>query len=122
MHGGRWNERGVRAVYTAASRSLAALEVLVNYAALPRDFVITPVRIPWRVKIASVPQSLLASGWAETQALGGMFLRDTAVLRVPSTVIPEENNYVLNPEHASFRHIEFLPSKPFLFDPRLKSK
>ncbi len=126
MYGGRWNERRTRAVYTAASRSLAVLEILVNYAALPRDFVITPVRIPDRVKILSLPQALLAPGWQEataaTQILGGNFLRNSAVLCVPSAVIPEESNYVLNPEHTDFRHIEFLHSEPFLFDPRLKSK
>src|ERR1039457_2726303 len=91
MYGGRWNERRTRAVYTAASRSLAVLEILVNYAALPRDFVITPVRIPDRVKILSLPQALLAPGWQEamaaTQILGGSFLRNTAVLCVPSAVI-----------------------------------
>jgi RES domain-containing protein len=126
MYGGRWNERRTRAVYTAASRSLAVLEILVNYAALPRDFVITPVRIPDRVKIFSLPQALLAHGWQEamaaTQILGGSFLRNTAVLCVPSAVIPEESNYVLNPEHTDFRHIEFHPSEPFLFDPRLERK
>jgi RES domain-containing protein len=125
MFGGRWNERGTRAVYTAASRSLAVLEIIVNYAALPRDFVITPVRIPDRVKIRHLPQELLGPDWQEvkvaTQLIGRTFLRSTAVLCVPSAVIPEELNYVLNPEHTDFRYIEFLTSEPFRFDPRLKS-
>jgi RES domain-containing protein len=51
MYGGRWNEPGTWAIYTAGSRSLAALETLANYSVLPRDFVMTAVRIPYRVKI-----------------------------------------------------------------------
>ena len=73
-----------------------------------------------------MPQDLLAPDRQEaeafTQELGRYFLCDTAVLCVPSAVIPEESNYVLNPEHKDFRHVEFLSSEPFLFDPRLKSK
>ena len=45
IHGGRWNPPGVEAIYTAQSRSLAALEILVHYTVLPRDFVLTPIRI-----------------------------------------------------------------------------
>jgi RES domain-containing protein len=127
MYGGRWNPPGVRAIYTAASRSLAALEILVHYAVLPRDFVITPVRIPNRVKICELPQSALMPGWNEPEPnslvpfIGARYLSTTAVLCVPSAIIPQESNYVLNPEHHDFRYIEFLPSEPFHFDSRLNT-
>jgi RES domain-containing protein len=57
-----------------------------------------------------------------TQAVGGDWILSgsPAVLSVPSAIISEDRNYVLNVAHADFRHIEFLPSKPFQFDPRLK--
>lgn len=124
MYGGRWNEPGTRAIYTAGSRSLAVLETLANYAVLPRDFAMTTVRIPKRVGIQELPRRLLTPDWQDipqvTQMLGKAWLSQTAVLRVPSAIIPEESNYVLNPEHKDFRLIEFLPALPFRFDSRLK--
>jgi RES domain-containing protein len=44
----------------------------------------------------------------------------TAVLSVPSAIVTDERNYLLNPAHADFQHIIFLASQPFQFDPRLK--
>jgi hypothetical protein len=80
----------VRAIYTAASRSLAVLEILVNYAILPADFAMTTVRIPTRVKIGELPRSLLAPGWQDTptitQILGKMWLARASVLCVRSAV------------------------------------
>jgi RES domain-containing protein len=55
--GGRWNRRGTEIIYTAASRSLAVLEIMANYAVLPKDFVLTPIRIPDHVGILAVPDS-----------------------------------------------------------------
>jgi RES domain-containing protein len=126
MYGGRWNPPGMPAIYVASSRALAVLEILAHYAVLPRDFVMTPVRIPRRVRIRELPRDMLPENWHKpatmhlTQLLGEASLSDTAVLRVPSAIIPEENNYVLNPEHPDFYNIEFLPPMPFYFDARLK--
>ena len=86
----------------------------------------TPIRIPGRVQITELPRDLLPENWDKpakmhpTQIVGAEFLRNTAVLRVPSAIIPEEDNYVLNPQHPEFYDIEFLPPMPFLFDARLK--
>jgi RES domain-containing protein len=86
----------------------------------------TEVRIPSRVKIQEPRRGELPPGWQDiesvTQFLGERWLRLTgsSVVRVPSAIIPEENNYVINPEHADFRRIEFLASVPFRFDSRLK--
>ena len=44
----------------------------------------------------------------------------SAVLEVPSVVVPASSIYVLNPAHPDFSQIRFLPSIPFKFDPRLK--
>jgi len=114
------------AIYTAGSRSLAVLEILVHYAVLPRDFVMTPVEIPYRVRVEKLPLSLLPGGWRRpeavriTQAIGKDLLARSAVLRVPSAIVPEENNYVLNPEHPDFKRIRFLAFVPFRFDARLR--
>ena len=126
--GGRWNPKGTEVIYAAASRSLAVLEILVHYSVLPRDFLITPISIPDSVSIVGVPDSVLAAGWNQptpiptTQEYGGRWItaNSSAVLIVPSAVMPLERNYVLNVLHPDFRKIAFEPSESFPFDPRLK--
>jgi RES domain-containing protein len=92
IHGGRWNRKGTEVIYTAASRSLAVLEILVHYAILPKDFAFTPIRIPDHIGVASVLDSALPAGWnrpaiiAATQDLGMKFYPNTAVLNVPSAI------------------------------------
>ena len=145
LHGGRWNLTGTEVIYISESRSLAALEILVQFAVLPRDFVISEIRIPDRVKIVEAEElynrqrdvfetitgespavvdfsSLVRGSVASTRSIGASWIDDRtyAVLSVPSSIIPEERNYVLNVAHPDFRHIEFLQSKPFQFDRRLK--
>ena len=132
LHGARWNAPGVEAIYTAQSRSLAALEVLVHYAVLPRNFVLTSIRIPEdRVSVMRLKPDALFAGWAarnpenaagltQAQRMGSRWLSSMAVIGVPSAIIPEERIYVLNPAHPEFQYIEFSTSEPFRFDPRLK--
>jgi RES domain-containing protein len=128
VNGGRWNPTGTGVIYAAASRSLAVLEILVHYSVLPRDFVITPISIPDGVSIMGVPDSVLADGWNQptpipaTQEYGRTWIttNGSAVLIVPSAVMPRERNFVLNVLHPDFRKIAFGPSERFPFDPRLK--
>jgi RES domain-containing protein len=128
LYGGRWNPIGIPAIYTSQSRSLAALEILVHFDVLPRDFVLTEISFPDALPVLEVKTEELPSGWdanvipAEAQKIGRQFAEDLrfAVLSVPSMVIPWERNFVLNPHHADFGSIVFGPSTPFRFDPRLK--
>ena len=121
LHGGRWNPPGVEAIYTAQSRSLAALEILVHYAVLPRDFVLTPIRIPEdRVVVARLQKDAQFPELQQTRDLTLNWFPSTAVLGVYSVIIPDERIYILNPTHPEFEYIEFLDSEPFKFDPRLK--
>ena len=117
MHGGRWNPPGVEVVYAAATASLAALEVLVHYAVLPRNFILTEIHIPHGVPVERVDEVPAA-----TQEFGRKWVEEqrSAVLAVPSAVIPSERIYVLNPAHDGFPRIEFLPPVAFEFDRRLK--
>ena len=120
LHGGRWNPPGVEAIYTAQSRSLAALEILVHYTVLPRDFVITPIRIPEERVIVARLQTDAQFPEPQTRDLALKWFPRTAALGVYSAIIPQERIYILNPTHPEFKYIEFLDSEPFLFDPRLK--
>ncbi len=120
LHGGRWNPPGLEAIYTAQSRSLAALEILVHYTVLPSDFVLTPIRIPedrvivTRLQIDPLFPELL------NRDLAPKWFPSTAVVGVYSVIIPQERIYILNPVHPEFQYIEFLDSEPFQFDARLK--
>jgi RES domain-containing protein len=52
--------------------------------------------------------------------LAVQFYPNTAVLSVPSAIVMKERNYVLNPAHPDFQHVQFFASEPFQFDPRLR--
>jgi RES domain-containing protein len=128
INGGRWNPKGIPVIYASASPSLAALEVLVHYAVLPKGFVLTSISIPGSVLIADVPEAALTDGWddpepiAATQEYGRRWVesKESSVLRVPSTVIKAESNYIINVLHPDFPKMVFGQPDPFRFDPRLK--
>jgi len=124
---GRWNKHGQYVVYTSDSMSLAVLEILVNVTTqmLPlyrlfscsfEDTLITEIdTLPagWR--------QLVNPGWFPLQELGSSWYEScrSAVLRVPSAVIPDQNNYILNVRHPDFSRIAFYPPRDLATDPRL---
>ena len=123
--------RGTRIVYTSCTLSLAALELLANadHDVLPDDLVSIEFEIPEDVKVEESLEIDLPSDWSVTpapphlQALGTKWTEQnqTAVLRVPSAVIPEEHNYLINPAHPQSASIVAAAPKAFAFDPRLLS-
>lgn len=126
--GGRWNLPGSPAVYLAESRALAALEILVHAPreALHLEWVIFSVEVPaeW---IDIPPITKLPADWRlqpsslKAQHFGSAWLRDnrTAVLRVPSVVVPEENAVMLNPRNPMMRDLKLGDPQDFRFDLRL---
>lgn len=129
LYGGRWNFPGKPAIYVAGSRALAALETLVHMSpgiAARQKFIRFEVRIPKSLvnQLDKAPSTYPPFVGAETQATGTGWL-DTAnglALRVPSAVIPEEHNYLLNPAHPQFNEIKIGKPEPFAFDSRLIEK
>jgi RES domain-containing protein len=101
-------------------------EVLVNAGEFAHDYVITPVEVPDNIKVTWRPVETLPSGWnaaeptEETRNVGKDWITElqSAVLAVPSVVIPHEYNYLVNPNHADFVKIRFLAPEPFSFDDR----
>ena len=128
-YGGRWNPVGVRVVYTSESISLAALEALVHVdpPEAPEDLVVIPVDIPNDMGITEVTSRGLPGGWRSSpgpprlQQVGLNWVRtgQTAVLSVPSVVVPEERNYLMNPAHPDFARIRRGRPKAFAIDSRL---
>jgi RES domain-containing protein len=131
LFGGRWNSPGTRMVYTAESRSLAALELLVHVrgAELLAAFVSIEAEFAPRLVRAVDPASL-PEGWrsypapAALQQVGDRWVarRESAVLRVPSAVMPGESNYLLAPEHPDFARIAIGSPVAFGFDARLAKR
>jgi RES domain-containing protein len=130
LFGGRWNPKGVAMVYSASTLSLAALECLVHFSpsALPTNYVSVAIEIPDDLKVEDWPASKLPKNWAETpgpaslQGLGARWVREarTAVLLVPSAVIPGEKNVLVNPRHPDAARVRGAKPLPFGFDPRLR--
>jgi RES domain-containing protein len=126
---GRWTPRGRPVVYTSASISLAVLEYTVNYrrrgwvpaTVLGRAVVPTSVRVK-AISIAELPTNWFAADPpSPLQRIGGEWLDagETAVLKVPSAIVTEEWNYLLNPLHPDFRKFRMSVPKPFNFDQRV---
>ena len=125
--GGRWNSRGVPVVYTSSTKSLAALESLVHLNP-PVSFKYVAIRITFDdalVKI--VTPKVLPPNWQveppppSTKALGDIWVQEaeSAILALPSVIIPGETNYLLNPAHPGFKKISIGRPERFTFDPRL---
>ena len=130
LYGGRWSSKGIALVYTAASQSLATLEMLVQDSPLRAHYVMIPARIPQAVTIERLKAQELPANWRdialreELQAMGTQWAqkKSSAVLAVPSAVIPDETNYLLNPLHPDFKRIEIGKPQKFITDLRLIRK
>lgn len=116
-------------VYTSATLSLAVLELLVHTDPedLPADLMAVPASLPVKVRRQEVTPSDLPRTWRQypaplaTQTLGTDWAnaRKSTVLVVPSAIVPQERNYVLNPAHPDFRRLEVGKAEPFTLDTRL---
>jgi RES domain-containing protein len=128
LYGARWNSRGVRVAYASDSEALAILEVFVHLKSwtVLASYSVVSLRIPKHL-IEELPASLLPPRWRDSppppdlQAIGDRWAKAgrSAVLRVPSVVIPSSRNFLLNPEHPDFARIAMDPAEPFHPDPRL---
>lgn len=128
LYGGRWNHKGTPVIYAAASRALCALEVLANANELPDDYLVTPIELPDDLAVVTLPIEALPPKWnaaktvTETADIGTAWAGklESVILVVPSAVIAQEQNYILNPRHADFSRVRFLTVEPFHFDDRLQ--
>ena len=129
--GFRWNSLHTRMVYSAESRALATLEVAVHLDItedMPSDRYLVEIEIPDNLKIIEIPISKLPKGWdskpplLNTQQIGDDFIykMKAAVLKVPSSIIHQEYNYLINPLHPDSKKIKVVSKKRFQFDKRIK--
>jgi len=132
--GGRWNDTGVAMVYCSTSRALACLETVVhlNAGGLPLNRYLVEIAIPDSVwKAAQIETaSSLAVGWdAEPYgrvsiAFGSAWIatKSSALLFVPSVIVPEEVNVLINPTHPDAAGIKARKMRKWLYDSRLKHR
>jgi len=128
LYGGRWNSSGNAMVYTAGSESLATLELLVHldntsvlpsFSICPVDFddslveLLEPANLPrdWRQSPPLISLQVVGDGWISRGS--------SVVLRVPSAVIENENNYLINPAHTDFKRLVIGSMEAFTLDSRL---
>ncbi len=130
LYGGRWNRRGTAVVYASDSLALAALELLVHAepALLPEDLVSVAADVPGGLRVEALAPGDLPRDWRRHPApealadLGTAWARAgrTAVLAVPSALVPRERNFLLNPAHPDFKKIRTQAPQAFALDSRLR--
>jgi RES domain-containing protein len=131
--GYRWNSLNTRMVYTAESRALATLEVSVHLDLsedLPSDRFYVEIEIPDEIIIQEVNLEDLPEDWNSkppiliTQTIGDDFIyyNEASILKVPSSIVPQEFNYLINPNHPDASKIKVVSTAKMIFDSRLKSK
>jgi len=126
----RWNAADQKVLYTSESRALACLENLAHRSqtGLTGRFRTQIIEIPDTVRIEILDEKNLPRKWTQPEhyslcrEIGASWFVSgkSTVLRVPSAMIPKENNYIIHSQHRDFRLIRLLDKEEFTFDPRLK--
>ncbi len=132
ISGGRWNNKGIPALYTAGSRALAVLEVAVHVPVgiIPINYCITLIEVSGNLKITPLNIADLPQNWNRnpiikaTQYIGDDFLKSRAglILQVPSATVTGDFNYLINPLHPDAELLKIIAIEPFEFDQRLFKK
>ncbi|MBS1503635.1 MAG: RES family NAD+ phosphorylase [Bacteroidetes bacterium] len=127
LYGGRWNSEGRPALYLASSRSLAILESLAHIVPtnIPDDLVMLTIETP--NDYLEIDAKSLPPYWSEDRAsnalkqIGNAFLQENEhlLLKIPSVIVPEEYNYLMNPLHVNINQVKVLNQSGFHFDGRL---
>jgi RES domain-containing protein len=128
----RWNSGGVFVIYTAESRALACLENIIHkgQADFLVPFIIMTISIPDNLYILELSIKELPLNWSKSGDAGYRNCRpfgdnwilksESAILKVPSAIVPKDSNYLINPKHPDCSRISIISEAPFIFDDRIK--
>jgi RES domain-containing protein len=129
IYSGRWNNKGVALVYTSSTISLASMEILVNLpsASLLENYVRIAVDFEEDLveELKELPKKWNSRPLSPaTKKIGDQWVREnrSAILKVPSVVVPAEDNYLLNPNHPDWPRIKIEDPIVYNFDPRFAKK
>ena len=126
---GRWHRQGTSIIYTSDTLALAALEYFVRLNPGDSDVSLVTVSasIPDTIRVRRVRVKDLPKDWYAypapeiLQEIGVKWAEpaETALLAVPSAIIPQQTNYLINPNHRDFKRIRLNTPEDFNFDPRV---
>lgn len=124
--GGRWNSPGFPVVYTSTAISLSLLELLIYNSSYEEIQVnmLMQITVPENL-MQSLSVNALKLTWQKdidySRFIGNEFLKNkkSLLLKVPSAIIPEETNVLINPAHPDFKRVKIIKAAPFQFDTRL---
>jgi RES domain-containing protein len=130
LFGGRWNSEGQYALYTASSRALALLEILAHtpiQILKEKKYKVITLFVPDEAPVETIEHKKLKADWDAwdlmyyTQKMGDAFLKknESLLLQVPSVLVPEETNYMINPLHPLMKDVKIIFSRDLKFNDRL---
>lgn len=126
IYGGRWNPVGLAMVYMSEFISLSILEILVRASKenSPGTYTLLSIQIP-DTPFAGVELKKLNLGWQHhleyTRWIGEEFLKTNQMLtlKVPSAIVPQEHNFLINPLHKDFKKVKIIHTELLELDKRL---
>lgn len=126
-YGARWNSPGTRMLYTAESAALAMLEALAHITMLPVQQSYCMVRLSLPDEIGAIDLSQLPPDWKQQpppdllKQWGDAFIKEGRLLalKVPSVLVPDNFNFLINPAHPQFARIKKVAVTNISFDQRL---
>lgn len=130
-YGGRWNNKRKQIIYTGESRALCTAEIAVHtpLGIMPSDYFVQSIRLP-SLKMLEIDPKDLDPKWRNfpheitTKIIGDKFIDKNKylVMKVPSAIIQDEFNYLINPNHKNFLRVKLIKIEEFKFDKRLFGK
>ena len=126
IHGSRWNSKGTRMLYTSEYISLAILESLVHLQVgnIPEKQYLLQIELPDK-DFSEIRNSKIKSNWQQhlnyTQWMGDQFIsaNQSLILKVPSAIVPQEHNFLINPLHIEFKKVKIIKNALLELDKRL---
>ncbi|NPA45302.1 MAG: RES family NAD+ phosphorylase [Chlorobi bacterium] len=130
--GSRWNSEGNFVIYSASSRSLAALENIVHLGTLDiiNYFRVMVIYIPDNLPILRINEINLPEEWylkgekgyEICRQIGDVWYKnkETAILQVPSVIVKNEFNFIINTKHPDYKKVKLINTESFFFDYRIK--
>jgi RES domain-containing protein len=127
---GRWSSAGNKAIYTAESIPLAFLENMIRRQGIGfnKDFKIMFIEIPDTTQMANINVPQLEEGWrdfhdySKCQPMGDVWYNEgkALTLKIPSAILPESYNYVINSEHADYKLVKLIATTDLVPDERIE--
>ncbi len=130
----RWNRDGQFVIYTSESRSLSTLEMLVHRSKINPNItydlmvisIVDEDDLFEEISIKSLPENWRTlAAYDDLQSIGSEWYEEkrSLVLKIPSVIIPQESNLMINTEHPDFtKKVKLLKNEPFVFDPRITAE